>query len=47
MELDLADKISNLLYSYSESIDNIKRGKNLMHKLLLEKRLFIKEIDTE
>nr|WP_242384861.1 AbiH family protein [Enterococcus faecalis] len=47
MELDLADKISKLLYSYSESIDNIKRGKNLMHKLLLEKRLFIKEIASE
>lgn len=47
IELDLADKISKLLYSYSESIDNIKRGKNLMHKLLLEKRLFIKEITSE
>ncbi|MCV3154041.1 bacteriophage abortive infection AbiH family protein [Enterococcus faecalis] len=47
MELDLADKISKLLYSYSESIDNVKRGKNLMHKLLLEKRLFIKEITSE
>lgn len=44
IELDLADKISKLLYNYSESIDNVKRGKNLLHKLLLEKRLLIKEI---
>nr|WP_025193981.1 AbiH family protein [Enterococcus faecalis] len=45
IELDLADKISKLLYNYSESIDNVKRGKNLLHKLLLEKRLLIKEIE--
>lgn len=44
MELDLADKISKLLHNYSDSIDNSKKGKNLLHKLLLEKRLIIKEI---
>jgi len=44
IELDLANKISKLLYNYSESIDNEKKGKNLLHKLLLEKRLLIKEI---
>lgn len=45
MELDLAKKISKILYKYSPSIDNPKKGKNLLHKLLLEKRLIIKEID--
>lgn len=45
MELDLAKKISKLLHEYSPSIDNPKKGKNLLHKLLLEKRLIIKQID--
>lgn len=45
MELDLAKKISKILHKYSPSIDNPKKGKNLLHKLLLEKRLIIKEID--
>lgn len=44
MELDLADKISRMLYAYSPSIDNPKKGGNLQHKLLLEKRLIIEEI---
>ncbi|EGP5192440.1 MULTISPECIES: AbiH family protein [Enterococcus] len=44
MELDLAQKISKMLYTYSPSIDNPKKGKNLLHKLLLEKRLIIEEI---
>lgn len=44
MELDLAQKISKMLYAYSPSIDNPKKGKNLLHKLLLEKRLIIEEI---
>lgn len=45
MELDLAKKISKMLHEYSPSIDNPKKGKNLLHKLLLEKRLIIKEIN--
>lgn len=44
MELDLANKISKMLYSYSPSIDNPKKGQNLTHKLLLEKRLFIEKL---
>ncbi|WP_341352409.1 AbiH family protein [Enterococcus hirae] len=44
MELDLAEKISRMLYAYSPSIDNPKKGGNLQHKLLLEKRLIIEEI---
>lgn len=45
MELDLAKKISKMLHEYSPSIDNPKKGKNLLHKLILEKRLIIKEVD--
>ena len=45
MELDLAKKISKMLHEYSPSIDNQKKGKNLLHKLILEKRLIIKEVD--
>ena len=44
MELDLAKKISQMLYAYSPSIDNEKKGRNLLHKLLLEKRLIIEEL---
>lgn len=44
MELDLSKKISKMLREYALSIDNDKKGKNLMHKLLLEKRLNIEEL---
>ncbi|MGM0309848.1 hypothetical protein IGK15_002973 [Enterococcus sp. AZ045] len=44
MELDLANKISKLLHAYSPSIGNEKKGRNLLHKLLLEKRLIIEEL---
>lgn len=45
MEFELAEKISKMLYDYSPSIDNEKKGRNLMHKLLLEKRLIMSELD--
>lgn len=44
MEQDLSTKISRLLEAYGESIDNEKKSDNLMHKLLLEKRLIIEGI---
>lgn len=44
MELDLSKKISEMLKSYSPSIGNKNKANNLMHKLLLEKRLIIEEI---
>ena len=37
-------RISDLLSDYGETLDNKDHGKNLMHKLLLESRLIIKEI---
>ncbi len=45
MEFELAANISKMLYDYSPSIDNEKKGRNLMHKLLLEKRLIMSELD--
>lgn len=36
--------VSHLLMSYGDTIDNKAHGDNLMHKLLLEGRLFIKKI---
>ena len=44
MELDLSTRISKLIEAYGESIENEKKSDNLMHKLLLEKRLIIEEI---
>ncbi len=44
MELDLSKKISQMLKIYSPSIGNENQANNLMHKLLLEKRLIIEEI---
>lgn len=44
MELDLSKKISEMLKSYSPSIGNKNKANNLMHKLLLEKRLIIEEV---
>ncbi|MEQ6207839.1 hypothetical protein [Enterococcus mundtii] len=44
MELDLSKKISEMLKSYSPSIGNKNKANNLIHKLLLEKRLIIEEI---
>ena len=44
MELDLSKKISAMLKDYSPSIGNENKADNLMHKLLLEKRLVIEEI---
>lgn len=44
MELDLSKKISQMLNNYGPSIGNENKADNLMHKLLLEKRLIIEEI---
>lgn len=42
---DLYSRISHLLYEYGSTLDNKDHGKNLMHKLLLEQRLLIKDVD--
>ncbi|GAY74369.1 AbiH family protein [Lentilactobacillus kosonis] len=36
--------VSNLLYKYGETFDNKSHGRNLMHKMLIEKRLELREI---
>ncbi|MGL9772828.1 AbiH family protein [Enterococcus sp. DIV0996a] len=47
MELDLSKKIGAMLKIYSPSIGNENQANNLMHKLLLEKRLIIEEIKID
>ena len=42
---DLYSRISHLLHEYGSTLDNKDHGKNLMHKLLLEQRLLIKDVD--
>lgn len=42
---ELYSRISHLLYEYGSTLDNKDHGKNLMHKLLLEQRLLIKDVD--
>ncbi len=42
---DLYSRISHLLYEYGSTLDNKDHGKNLMHKLLIEQRLLIKDVD--
>ena len=44
---DMVNKVLKLTSAYSESLDNQYHGKNLLHKLLLEKRLFITPLDDE
>lgn len=38
------DAVYNLISSYGKSFDNKEKGKNLIHKLLLENRLHIQEV---
>lgn len=42
---ELYSRISHLLYEYGSTLDNKDHGKNLTHKLLLEQRLLIKDVD--
>ena len=39
------DSIRKLLIEYGTTLDNKDHGKNLLHKLLLEDRLIIKELN--
>jgi hypothetical protein len=41
------NRIASLFQAYGETIDNKDHGKNLMHKLLLERRLQIIRIRDE
>lgn len=42
---DLLKNITNLMTKYGESFDNQAKGKNLMHKLSLENRIIVEEIE--
>lgn len=43
MAEEMFEKVNNLISSYGETLDNKDHGKNLLHKLLLEGRLIIKQ----
>ena len=43
-EIRQFSRVSRLLERYGETLDNKDHGKNLMHKLMLEDRLFITDI---
>lgn len=43
---ELLVNVANLLNEYGKSMDNQSHGRNLMHKLLLERRLIVKEISS-
>ncbi|MBO0421259.1 hypothetical protein JZO80_13925 [Vagococcus fluvialis] len=42
---DLLQNITNLMTKYGESFDNKAKGRNLMHKLSLENRIIVEEIE--
>lgn len=43
---ELYPKIADLLTDYGQSLPDKSKGKNLMHKLLLEERLSLQELDV-
>ncbi|BDR52693.1 hypothetical protein KIM372_06000 [Bombiscardovia nodaiensis] len=44
---DMFEKVNKLITTYGETLDNSDHGKNLLHKLLLEGRLVIKQAPLE
>lgn len=42
---EMAEKVSRLLYDYGNTLDNEEHGHNLVHKLLLEKRLQLVQLE--
>lgn len=47
LQKEIANLAINLLTSYSNSIENLEHRKNMIHKLLIEDRLKIKEIKNK
>lgn len=43
---DMMDKVVHLLDAYGKTLDNVDHGKNLIHKLLLEGRLSVKQLPS-
>lgn len=41
---DLYPKVTKLINRYGETLDNEDHGRNLLHKLILENRLFIRQV---
>ncbi|PDR16933.1 AbiH family protein, partial [Listeria monocytogenes] len=44
---ELSNAVQKLISRYGQSMDNKEKGKNLLHKLLLENRLTIKKINLK
>ena len=42
---DLFTKVNQLITRYGQTLDNKDHGKNLLHKLLLEDRIQIRQVD--
>lgn len=47
LQKEIANLAIKLLTSYSNSIENLEHRKNMIHKLLIEDRLKIKEIKNK
>lgn len=44
---EMFEKVNHLITTYGQTLDNKDHGKNLLHKLLMEGRLVIKQVPTD
>ena len=44
---EMFEKVNHLITTYGQTLDNKDHGRNLLHKLLLEGRLVIKQVPTD
>ncbi len=44
---EMFEKVNHLITTYGQTLDNKDHGRNLLHKLLLEGRLIIKQVPTD
>lgn len=46
-QTEMFEKVNHLITTYGQTLDNNDHGRNLLHKLLLEGRLIIKQVPTD
>ena len=46
-QTEMFEKVNHLITTYGQTLDNKDHGRNLLHKLLLEGRLVIKQVPTD
>ena len=46
-QAEMFEKVNHLITTYGQTLDNKDHGRNLLHKLLLEGRLVIKQVPTD